>query len=58
MSNNNSITKQEQKAIEGRRLYQKEWRAKNKDRVKQYNLRYFEKYAEQHKENAQNVQNK
>lgn len=33
------------KVIEVRRAYQKEWRAKNKDRVREYNRRFWEKRA-------------
>lgn len=33
------------KAIEIRRAYQKAWRAKNKDRVREYNRRFWEKQA-------------
>lgn len=33
------------KVIEIRRAYQKAWRAKNKDRVREYNRRFWEKQA-------------
>ena len=33
-------------ASEARSAYLKEWRAKNKDRVKQYNERYWQRKAE------------
>ena len=36
-----SITKREQAAIEARRKYHRQWRAKNKDKVKQYNQDYW-----------------
>lgn len=34
-----------ERAAEIRRAYQKEWRAKNKDRVREYNRRFWEKQA-------------
>lgn len=34
------------RAIQARRAYQKKWRAKNKDRVREYNRRYWERRAE------------
>ena len=34
-----------EKCIEERREYQSEWRAKNKDKVREYNRRYWEKKA-------------
>ena len=33
-------------AIEARRAYQREWRLKNKDKVKASNLRYWERKAQ------------
>ncbi len=36
-----------ERAAEIRREYQKKWRAKNKDRVREYNRRFWEKKAEQ-----------
>lgn len=33
------------KAIEARKAYYKEWRAKNKDRIKKYNERYWSKIS-------------
>lgn len=45
-------TQEEQQAIEARRAYQKEWRAKNKKRVQEYNKRFWlKKTAEQPKIN-------
>lgn len=35
------------RAAEIRRAYHKAWRAKNKDRVREYNKRFWEKRAEQ-----------
>lgn len=37
---------------EARRAYYKQWRAKNKDKVRDYNRRFWEKQAE--KQNAKN----
>lgn len=38
---------EEQKAIEARRAYQKQWRAANKDKVREHNRRYWaKKFAE------------
>lgn len=34
---------EEQKIIEARRAYQRQWRAANKDKVKEHNLRYYKK---------------
>lgn len=36
----------ESAAAEARRAYLREWRAKNKDRVRAYNARYWAKRAE------------
>ena len=36
----------EKKAIEARKKYQKQWRSQNKDRVKEYNRRYWERKAQ------------
>lgn len=36
-----------EKARELCRAYQREWRAKNKDKVKKYNREYWQKKAEQ-----------
>ncbi len=37
------------RAIQVRREYQREWRAKNKDRIRGYNKRYWERRAERQK---------
>lgn len=37
-------------AAEVRRTYQREWRAKNKDKVKAYNQRFWERRAEKMRE--------
>lgn len=34
------------KADEARRAYFKKWRANNRDKIKEYNARYWEKQAE------------
>ena len=36
----------ENAAAEARRAYLREWRAKNKDRIRDYNARYWAKRAE------------
>ena len=36
-----------ERAAEMRRAYHKAWRAKNKDKVREYNKRFWEKRAEQ-----------
>lgn len=41
-----------ERAAEIRRAYQKEWRAKNKDKVREYNRRFWEKQAEKQAESA------
>lgn len=41
-----------EKAAEARRAYQKAWRAKNKDRVREYNRRFWEKQASKQTEIA------
>lgn len=47
----------EKMAIEARRAYQREWRRKNKDKVKSNNLRYWvrkaQKMAEQSEETTE-----
>ncbi len=40
------------RAAELRREYHKQWRAKHKDKVKEYNRRFWEKRAEKHGESA------
>ncbi len=41
-----------EKAVEIRRAYQKKWRTEHKDRVSEYNCRYWEKKAEQQTNNS------
>lgn len=38
---------QEQAALEARRAYYKEWRAKNRERTKEYARRYWQRRAQQ-----------
>lgn len=45
MSNFNTLSIEEQKAIEARRAYQRQWRAANKDKVKEHNRRFWLKKA-------------
>ncbi len=40
------------KAAELRREYQKQWRAKNKERVREYNRRFWEKRAEKQRKDT------
>lgn len=40
------LSAEEQAAIRARREYQKSWRAKNKDKVKASNARFYKKLAE------------
>lgn len=42
--------------VEARRAYQKKWRANNKERVREYNRRFWEKQAE--KQNVTNESTK
>lgn len=46
MADLKNLTNEEQKLVAARRAYQKEWRAKNKDRIKQYNRKFLKKLAE------------
>ena len=46
----------EQLAREARAAYSRKWRAKNKDKVKQANERYWLKYAAKRKAERQGVQ--
>jgi len=39
-------------AIEARKAYQKEWREKNRDKIRQYNERYWTRKVERAKEAA------
>lgn len=39
----------EQRALELRREYLRKWRAANKDKVKKYNVTYWEKKAQERK---------
>lgn len=45
MIDTSKLTEIERKAIEARREYQRQWRAANKDKVRQNNKRYWEKVA-------------
>lgn len=40
------------KGSESRRKYYAEWRAKNRDKVREYNARYWAKRAEREAQNA------
>ena len=39
-------------AAEARRAYQRKWRAANKEKVREYNLRFWEKQAQKLEEQA------
>ena len=41
-----NLPKSEQRLIEARRKYHREWRAKNKERVRRYNRQFYEKLAD------------
>ena len=53
MENNTEI-----KAAELRRAYQKEWRAAHKDKVREYNRRFWAKKAVDQQEGEQNKNKK
>lgn len=40
-----NLTAEEQKIIEARRLYQRQWRAANKDKIREHNRRFWLKKA-------------
>lgn len=42
----------DEKAKEARRAYSNAWRAANKDKVREYNQRYWKRKAEQMQQNA------
>lgn len=51
-----TISAEEQKAIEARRAYQKQWRARNKDKVREHQRRFrLKKAAQMHKQEKENV---
>lgn len=45
MTDLNTLPAEEQKAVEARRAYQRQWRAANKDKVKEHNRRFWLKKA-------------
>lgn len=45
-------------AAEARRAYYKKWRAKNKDKVRDYNVRYWVKRAERESNEASRKEKK
>ncbi len=56
MTDLNTLPAEEQKAIEVRRAYQRQWRAANKEKVKEHNRRFWiKKAAEQQKNNERTV---
>lgn len=44
------LPEKERKAIEAKRAYQRQWRAANKDKVREHNRRYWEKKGAKFKE--------
>ena len=46
-----SEIKNNEQTLKGRREYYKKWRSNNKDKIKEYNKRYWEKKALKNKEN-------
>lgn len=53
-TNFETLSESEKAAVEARRKYQNEWRAKNKTRVKEYNRNYWLKKAAEMAEKAAN----
>lgn len=52
--NLNSVSPEEREIIEARRAYKREWRKNNKERIKEYNRRFWlKKAAEQAGANKQ-----
>ncbi len=41
----NTLSAEERAIVEARRAYQREWRSKNKDKVKEHNRRFWQKKA-------------
>ena len=41
----NALSAEERSSIEARRAYQREWRSKNKDKVREHNRRFWAKKA-------------
>lgn len=39
------VSEEERRIIEARRAYKKQWRAENKDKIKEYNRRFWLKKA-------------
>lgn len=54
MTDLNTLPAEEQKAIEARRAYQRQWRAANKDKVREHNRRFWLKKAAEQQEGRQN----
>ena len=46
-----SEIKNNEQTLKARREYYKKWRSNNKDKIKEYNKRYWEKKALKNKEN-------
>ncbi len=54
MTDLNTLPAEEQKAIEACRAYQRQWRAANKDKVREHNRRFWLKKAAEQQEGRQN----
>ena len=54
MTDLNTLPAEEQKAIEARRAYQRQWRAANKEKVREHNRRFWLKKAAEQQEGRQN----
>lgn len=50
------VEKLQERAVELRRAYQREWRRKNKDKVRANNLRYWERKAQKAAQEEKAVQ--
>lgn len=53
-TNLETLSASEKAAVEARRKYQNEWRAKNKTRVKEYNRNYWLKKAAEQAQSSTN----
>ena len=48
MSAENKDLKMSEKAKQAQKAYMREWRRKNRDKMKEYNRRYWERKAREH----------
>ena len=47
MKNTDVFTEDEKTILMAKRLYAKQWREKNRDKIKEYNKRYWKKVADE-----------